>query len=504
MAVRQFSIVPSSPFPNRSLSGVLPLVALGFSGLLLLAAATGGGLVPAMGLLVAGLIAWAAWRWPVGAAVTLAALVPVHRFLMFLLFSLHGSTMLLRATQLWDDAFVAVLLIRVVHDAFLRRQAPQLRYLDLLILSFVGLTALYIFYPGTVPGTTLFGRLTGFRLDAYFLLAYFVGRGLTLKPHHVRWLLLALIPSGLAVAGVAVWQWVAPDQSTTFFQRLGFEEFLQAVGGTGDVVVRSRELASMEISRASSLLMSDLALSFYQTLTIPFAAALLFSLRKPAHQVAAGLFLLTMVGVVVLTVTRSAILASVVALVVVTLWGRGYAKMLVVTVGLAAVGLAFLLVSGLSGDSFQELLSLDEPSARAHVGAIERSLEIVKHEPLGRGLTTAGPLALRQDIEGGIINESWYLQLATEIGVLGAVLFSVILLTATAGAFISYLKVKDPWLRALTLGIAGAGVGFILVGVVLHVWEVTPLSMLFWLLVGIALRAPSLEKEWAETRSESS
>lgn len=500
MAVRQSSILPSAPFDGRSLGAAFPLTILGLSSLFLLAAAAGGALVPALGLVTMGALAWAAWRWPIAAVLALPALMYLHGFIPLIIFDFSHSALLARAFGLWDDGVVTILLLRVIYDAFLRRQAPQLRYLDLLVLFFVGLAAFYVFYPGTVTGNSLYNRFAGFRFDAYFLLAYFVGRGITLKPHHVRWLLLALVPAALATAGMAAWQWIALDQSNAFFQRLGFAEFMQAVGGTNVDASRTRELASATIARPAGLLLGDLALAFYQVLAIPLAAALFFSLRRPALQAAAGLFLLAMVSTLVLTVNRSAILASLVAVALLTLWGRSYGKIFVVAVTLIAIAILYFQVVGLSGASLRELYSVKEGSAHGHIAAVQTSLEAVQEEPLGRGLGTAGPVAVSGAVRvrEGLNTESWYMQLAAEIGIAGAVLFILILLTATTGAFISYLKLKDPWLRALTLGVAGAGVGFILMGAIHHVWWMSVLSVVFWLMMGIAVRAPQLEREWSE------
>jgi hypothetical protein len=62
-------------------------------------------------------------------------------------------------------------------------------------------------------------------------------------------------------------------------------------------------------------------------------------------------------------------------------------------------------------------------------------------------------------------------------------------------AFREYTRVHDPWLRILTLGVAGGGVGFLVEGNALHVWDNTVLSLLFWLLVGLAMRARDFEVE---------
>jgi hypothetical protein len=498
VTVGQISILPSTPLGRQKLGGALPLTVFGLAGLLLLVAAAGGMLVPALALAALGALCWAAWRWPLGAVVALVALMYLHGFVPLFIFDFSRSTLLARVYGLWDDVVVAVLLLRMIHEALLRRQAPRLHYLDLLIVVFLGLTAIYIFYPGTVVGNSLYNRFAGFRFDAFFMLAYFVGRGITLRRHHVRWLLLALIPAALATTAVAVWQWVALDQSNAFFARLGFADFMQAVGGVPSDASRSRELAGAMISRPSGLLLGDLALAYYQLLAIPLAAALFFSSKRVSHQLAAGLFFLAMVGTLLMTMNRTAIVASLVVVPLITIWGRSYAKTIAVTVTVATIAVLVFLVSGISGTAVQELNSAQEGSAQGHISAVQTSLEVVREEPLGRGLGTAGPVAVSGSVRvpHGLNTESWYLQLAAEIGIAGAVLFFLILLTATAGAFMSYLNVKDRWLRTLTLGMAGAGVGVILMGAVHHVWWISIMDMVFWIMMGIALRAPQLEREW--------
>jgi O-Antigen ligase len=449
-----------------------------------------------VGLAVAATLTYMAWRWPVQAVTVLVFAVPINRFVMMLIFNVIGSVLALRALQLWDDLLLAVLLARVVDDAFARRQPPRVYLFDLLVITFVGLTALYVFYPGTLTGISILDRVTGFRFDAYFLLAYFVGRGLQLNRSDIRRLLVALIATSTIVGVVAVWQWAMPGTSSSVFDSLGFEEFQRAVGGTGSEVVRSREIAGQTIPRAASLVTGDLALAFYQTFVIPFAAALYIFSKRPQQQIWFGAFAVMMVGVVVLTITRSAVVASLVSLLSVVVVAGAYPRMVALSLAILGVALTFVLLSGITSSTLTGLLSPDEPSTQAHFGAIDTSLDIVMQEPLGRGLTTAGPLSQRHDVAFGITNESWYLQIATEVGLAGSVLFSLILVGATVGAFIPAPRIKDPWLKALTVGAGGAGVGFILVGAVLHVWEVTPLSMLFWMMMGIAHRASDLESEW--------
>jgi O-Antigen ligase len=502
MTARSISIVPSSPLPGQRSIGVFIALVLAFSCLAVLMFATGGMMVFLAGLLGAAAIAWATWRWPVGAAIVLAALGPINRFVILLMFNVISSPLLMTAVRLWDDALVSVLVLRVAHDAFCRRTAPRVMYLDLLVISFIAISILYVFYPGTLEGNSFFNRFNGFRFDALFLLAYFAGRGIELERRHVRWLVIALLPTAIAVAVFAVFQWALPSQSETFFNALHYDEYMRNLGASGELF-RTRDLSGMEVPRVSSLVTGDLTLSYYQMFMIPFAAGLFFVARKPLEQAGAAALLLAMLAVVILTVTRSAIAASVVGLIVVTLVGRGTGKMTALAGVIVALALAFLLVSGLTPTAISGIASPEEGSAQEHASRLTTSVELLEDDPLGRGLATAGPLAQRELLQGGFTNESWYLQIATEIGLIGAALFATVVLVTVVASLISTTQIRDPWLRALTIGTAGSGLGFLLVGVVLHVWEFSSLSALFWLMAGITVRAPRLEAEWMEKEAHS-
>jgi hypothetical protein len=101
--------------------------------------------------------------------------------------------------------------------------------------------------------------------------------------------------------------------------------------------------------------------------------------------------------------------------------------------------------------------------------------------------------------EGGLpswATETWYLQVALEMGVIAMLLFAGLLLLATCNALLAGVHVRDAWLRALCLGTAGAGVGLLFVSAYHPVWASVPVTFLFWLFAGIAVRARRMESEW--------
>ncbi len=478
-------------FTLRDIRLIFGLVLLCF--ILLVAAAGGVGLYLLMlGLVVATLVL--AWRKPIKTAIFFAAFLPVNRFVILLVFHLTGSGPLTKSFQLWKDVVMMLLLTRVIYDALFIRKAPRIKYLDLLVIFFVGLSAVYIFYQGP---DDLITRIQGFRTDASFMLAYFIGRGLHLELRHVRSLLLALVPGSVAVAAVAAFQFAMPALSNGILLALGYKEFIQLQGGLGEeLAVRGRALAGgVSIPRASSLLLGDLALAFFGVMLVGLAAALFFEARSERKRILSGAFLLAMIGTLALTVTRSAIFAVAPTLVVLGVFARSMGKLVAIGGITITLALSGLLLTGIQPRSVQELLNPREASAVAHENAFVKSLQIIQDAPLGHGLGTAGTIGQRYDASQSITNESWYLQLATEMGPTGALVYLGLTCAVLITCFRTYRHLRDVWLRSVVLGMAGAAMGFLLVSNFLHAWENTVLSMLFWMFAGIAVRARDIDQQ---------
>ena len=485
--------VPSRPRPAWVPSEKLARRAINLGG----AAAILGSLVSGNGYYVAAaagllMIAMAAWRWPGWSLVAFAALVPVNRFFILLFYHFTHADTPTTLLQLWKDGLMTVLVAKVLFDLLFGSRKTSLYLLDLVVLAFIAIGVAYLAWPGTIAGITFTTRLTGFRSDDFFLLAYFVGRGIQVQRRHLRWMFLSLIPGSLMVAVVAVWQFVMPVQSNAIFESLDFSRFIKTEGAT---VVRARGLAGQNLPRASSLLLGDLALSFYQLIMCSVAAAMLFARGVRRHTVLAGALLVAMVGTLVLTVTRSSILAVMPAVGLMAVVGRGLGKLVLVVAAIGILGSASFVAAHLEPSTVNQLLSLEEASVVGHEGALERSLSDIQDDPFGRGFGTAGMVGQLDAFGQGITNENWYLQIATEIGVVPAALYFLSVLALGIVSLVNYFRVRDPWLKVLALTMFGASIAFLIVGNTLHAFEVPVISMLFWLFGGLAVRARELEAD---------
>lgn len=502
MTMGEFPLAGQRVYPSRSLPPLAVLGLVAVAVLVLFAAVAAGMAIPLTALVCAALIAWVAWQAPTPTVLALVVLITLARFISFVAFAGTHSSVILKASQLWKDEVLVVLVVRMAHEAFLRRALPRVHYLDVLLVFFIALPVLYVFYPGTVEGSSYFIRLLALRQDALYLLAYFVGRGVTLRREHVRAMLVALIALSLVITAVALFQFIAPGTSNRIFEKLGYSAFTAAVGTPHEVqFVRSRITSDGNLPRASSLFLADLGLAFYQVLLIPLAAALFFCFRKRWQQTWAGVFLLAMIGTMGLTIARAPLIGAAAGMVALVIISRSFIKTAWAAFGMVVMVLLFLVVSGYSLGVFKDLFSGQDSSAIAHTTYINNSLGLIWAHPFGEGLGNGSHVSILANGlgEGGLptwATETWYLQIGLEMGILAMVLFAAILVLATANSLLSGIRVHDPWLRGLCLGVAGGGVGYILVSAFHPVWSAVQVTFLFWLFAGIAIRAPVLEGEW--------
>ncbi len=448
-------------------------------------------------LLLVALLIWAKPWWGLLLLVTLA---PLHQFIMMLIYNYTESTLILRLAQMWKETVLLVLLLKSIDLAFRRGKPPRITLLDLLIISYATLTVIYIFVPSSVESTNLIAKIYGARTDMMFLLPVFLARGLRINRRQVQILLGITIAVSLLIALVAAFQVAAPGLSNEVFDSLGYSKYVKLQRGLSDGIyaVRQREVSGLRLTRAASLLMGDLALAFYQLITVPIALALFLILPGIRTRVFGNLYVLSMIGTLAFTVTRSAIAGAIAACGIMVLWQRrvGLAALILLQIAVLLIGLAIAM--DLTPARLSELFSLEESSSRAHFNALEGGWRLLKEDPWGRGLGTSGTIGQRFTPLGGFTPESWYFQIANEMGVGQALLFIAITILFGWTCFQRYTQLRDPWLRALSLGVGGGIIGFAIVGIVLHAWEALTPAMLFWFLGGIVLAAPDIEQSTPE------
>lgn len=162
-----------------------------------------------------------------------------------------------------------------------------------------------------------------------------------------------------------------------------------------------------------------------------------------------------------------------------------YLILFVKNIKLQVAGLAILIIIAALGlnyylDSPNDILT-HGASSESHQNAYQLSVTEIKNRfetPVklifGSGIGTAGPAALKYG--DGFVSESWYLQLALEIGVLGLLLWLILI-----ALLLTDLYKKN---QGLFLGLAAVSV----TAVFLHTFADNPaLSITLFLLIGILI-----------------
>lgn len=94
---------------------------------------------------------------------------------------------------------------------------------------------------------------------------------------------------------------------------------------------------------------------------------------------------------------------------------------------------------------------------------------------------------------GGMIHNT-FLQVAIEIGWLGAFIYLMALLSAITAALRAYRNAQDSFLRSLALGLFGTSVAFLVMQFFSNMINVALLSFQIWVLYGLILVVPLLDR----------
>jgi O-antigen ligase len=109
------------------------------------------------------------------------------------------------------------------------------------------------------------------------------------------------------------------------------------------------------------------------------------------------------------------------------------------------------------------------------------SLQSAREQPLGHGPGTAGLASIRNDAQGTVLNENYYLQILHEVGVIGLLLFLAIIAVTGWLLYGTFVRTDNLVALALLAALAGLAVTNFLV----HIWSNEAVAYTFWALAGL-------------------
>ena len=366
----------------------------------------------------------------------------------------------------WDDAFLLLSIVVLVWAVIFLRRAqlwtvPILLPLVLAVAAAVGSVVV-----NSVPGTVAI-----FALRVLFqpLLFYFLGFLFPKNKRWVQWTVAVFVLAGVALALHGLYQYVAHAPMPASWVDVH----------EGDIATRAYSIIENPNGLGAFLLMGAL---------VSLSLALRNGLRS-IQRWAMALACIVQLGGIAVTFSRGAWLglgAGVVALFIMS-----YRRYLVPLVGVGVVGwfaMPATFTKRLTFAFSSTYLAKSQVAGRLYVWKIALH-DIVSHPLLGVGLGTFGGTAAITFGYSKLWIDNFYLQLATEGGLILLALFLWVLLRAVKGLVRGYEVTHDPYMRALTAGVFGAFVGVAVANVTASVWETLVVGVGFWFLTGLATSA---------------
>lgn len=194
-----------------------------------------------------------------------------------------------------------------------------------------------------------------------------------------------------------------------------------------------------------------------------------------------------------LTFSRSAWLGAAVALGLVIWWQLSQrkpqlARRFLLISGIVAVGFIATGWSLRNTAFFQQYIIHSNPTEQVadldsndyHDLLLRQGLEGVRAEPLGHGPGTAGLVSI-QNPGGGQLTENYYVQIAYEVGVIGALLF----VSFNVWLYVLIRRLGQSDAPAVVL--CASFWGYAVTNMLLHTWSNEAVAAQWWLLGGMAL-----------------
>jgi glycosyltransferase involved in cell wall biosynthesis len=458
--------------------------------------------------------------------------LPLHNFLMALLFRTTGDITFVKLMQPWKELILAVALVRVgvpaVRD-WLHVRRWRLTALDVIILLFMVLCALSVVLPSHAINLT--GRIYGFRELVLPMSLYFLGRLLPLNRRDMRLLVGLLAFDVLAFSLVTIVERVF--WGSALFVAMDYGIYNQLFFGTSSYLPYNIPTTFFTgspfwLPRAGSLALNPLDLATLLLIALPVLLAVKGAMRGRAERrdiPRLGPAIFSGGMALALAFGRASLLLLPVECILLLLWGgwrrfwRGVALaavgcilgglLLAVTasyvlqvsdssmrVARSTAGLVSLVTTiqpgGLQAnplrgakDLFQESTSSNNPSTQGHLASYKKLTPLILEHPLGYGIGSSGFVGFRfhTDLEA----ESAYLPVGIELGIVGLLLFLAAYTGSIYACWGAARARGDTLERSVFMGMALAWVFLALDSVVTEVTLNFFVMYLLWWMAGAGI-----------------
>lgn len=382
--------------------------------------------------------------------------------------------------NVWKEVIVVTLTLLAIITIAQKKKKIKFDLLDWLIVSFFALGCLSAILQTRDVGRVVFG----FKYDFEFLWLFLLLRhGFRFTDTERKKMLSFLLGAAAVVILFGILQiFVLPKDFMLLF---GYSPNISSWVPGGPLPIYHAIDNNADIARVASTLSGPNQFASYLLITIPLIATFLYQTKGKWKILGGGLLILACLNLF-FTYSRSAYIALFSVGIVATIILLKHSKLLkkVLLTGSCILVLFAAIITIIKPSLWSDLV-IRASSTQGHFERTRDAIVYTLKNPLGYGIGNAGPASTRfNEDQIGWITESWYLQIAIELGVLGALLFIAILGT-TLGLLWQYYEVNNNTMAfALFLGLTA----ICITSFFLHSWEESAVALTFWGIAGSVLQ----------------
>jgi hypothetical protein len=415
----------------------------------------------------------------------------IHSLAMAALFGLFGlPAEVVRAIAAWKELSLGILVLFVILRALTGRgPANVIAWPDLWVGGLIVTAILYLLTENlwlrfNLPAA---GEFMGIRDAVYFMMAYFVGRGmpeLTSDEKTMRRLIALVLFTCLI--GIVERVFVTPEMLVSLGVVSYFSDFLglsslTAGTETGLPLNYWTGIGSHMVRRAGSVYLNGQGFAIPFLLFYPLATAWVFMRPKRTTPLVLAYAIITL-GLL-LTLTRMTIIVAFIQVVLfVTLRKRPEWAVAGLAMASAMFAAVFIFLPGFPSFVWQTL-SFQESSTASHANDWSNGIRAFFQSPWGSGLGTTDQTAIRAGLKH-ITGDNLYLKYAVEMGFVGITLFVAILCSIGSSAMRLYRHGVTLAEQRMGVTLWLAVVGIAINGVTAVVFNSITLGWLFFWLAG--------------------
>jgi len=267
-------------------------------------------------------------------------------------------------------------------------------------------------------------------------------------------------------------------------------------------VIPGKTSGSIGSYRIISTLAGPNQLGIYLSVLVLLAVSAVLTFKKNQEKILLGIITLIFLLPIYFTYSRSAWLALIAGLMTIGIFSLTKKYLVWVVYGLGTVILVIvgLILFGKNSSFIQNIL-LRASTSGDHLGRVKESLTTFLKHPFGLGVGKAGLVSMRFPKHGVLINESWHLQILTELGFLGFLIYVGIIIDYFRNLYKGIKEKLTGLSKTFVLGALAILVAVIVHGFFLHTWTDISLVVVVWVIFGIAINISQREINTAIKKS---